>query len=556
GFMSDLTFEGGLHGMWIGNQQFLTYNLKFENVETAIFIHWNWQWSFKNVEIRNCRVGIDMSVQGGDTEAGVGSAILFDSEIIDTPVGVRNHGNPNPKDNSGTLLLDNVRLVNVNQAVADRNGNTILAGGTTTIQSWGRGSYYVDESGTGSFHTGDLPVPQKSSNLLDGQGRFFTRSRPQYENVPASGFANVKDYGARGDGQNDDSNAIQEAINQNRNGKIVYFPHGSYVITKTINIPGGSKITGELWSILMASGNVFSDPNSPQPMLKVGDSGEVGSVELTELMFSTKGPAPGATLVQWNIKGDSQGSAGIWDCHFRVGGFAGTQLQYSQCPRGQGYVPQCAAAFMLLHVTAAGSGYFENVWAWTADHDLDNGLAQSQISIYTGRGVLVESQTGPVWLYGTQSEHNIFYQYQLDNAQNVFMTMIQGETPYWQPAPPAPEPFRPNPIYDDPSYDHCSGSSSTCRLAWGLRVVRSSNVYLYGAGLYNFFNNYDQTCLDFENCQDGMVTVEQNTRLYAYNINTKASSNIIMGANQKVIAKQQDNKSTFCQSVNAFLAQV
>ncbi len=60
-----------------------------------------------------------------------------------------------------------------------------------------------------------------------------------------------------------------------------------------------------------------------------------------------------------------------------------------QCPKGQGAVRQCEGAHTLLHVSSTGSGYFENVWAWTADHDLDNHVAQGQISIYTGRGVVV-----------------------------------------------------------------------------------------------------------------------------------------------------------------------
>jgi hypothetical protein len=64
------------------------------------------------------------------------------------------------------------------------------------------------------------------------------------------------------------------------------------------------------------------------------------------------------------------------------------------------------AAFMLLHITRESSGYFENVWAWVADHDLDNELnalayetlegiplnVQTDISVYAGRGILVESQ--------------------------------------------------------------------------------------------------------------------------------------------------------------------
>lgn len=102
----------------------------------------------------------------------------------------------------------------------------------------------------------------------------------------------------------------------------------------------------------------------------------------------------------------------MWDSHFRVGGAEGTDLQLADCPTGTSSVNEdCMAASMLMHITSSASGYFENVWAWIADHDLDNpgnaaatesdeGIplnVQTDISIYSGRGILVESQ-GPTWL--------------------------------------------------------------------------------------------------------------------------------------------------------------
>lgn len=39
-----------------------------------------------------------------------------------------------------------------------------------------------------------------------------------------------------------------------------------------------------------------------------------------------------------------------------------------------------------------------------SDLDLSN---HEQISIYNGRGILIESADGPVWMYGTASEHNV-----------------------------------------------------------------------------------------------------------------------------------------------------
>jgi hypothetical protein len=288
-------------------------------------------------------------------------------------------------------------------------------------------------------------------------------------------------------------------------------------------------------------------------MIQVGDPGEVGTVEITDIMFSTLGATPGAILLQWNMRGSSPGAAGMWDSHFRVGGFAGSRLQVSQCPRGQGYAPQCHCAHTLMHLTASSSAYMENVWAWTADHDLDNQLAQGQVSIYTERGVLIESAEGPVWMYGIQSEHNVLYQYQLDKAKNVFMTMIQSETPYWQPGPPAPQPAEPNAMFNDPTYSHCNGRLQ-CEMSYAINAVDNENIYVYGAGMYNFFFNYDQTCLDTEDCQDSMMNLERNRNFYVFNANTKAAVNMMVRENTKVLATNSDNRNGFCHSINAFLA--
>ena len=62
----------------------------------------------------------------------------------------------------------------------------------------------------------------------------------------------------------------------------------------------------------------------------------------------------------------------MWDSHFRVGGAYGTDLQLSDCPKLTGSVNKnCMAASLLFHVTSSASGYFENVWAWVADHDIE-----------------------------------------------------------------------------------------------------------------------------------------------------------------------------------------
>ena len=102
------------------------------------------------------------------------------------------------------------------------------------------------------------------------------------------------------------------------------------------------------------------------------------------------------------MAGQNPGDVAFFNSHFRVGGAAGSKVE-TNCG---GSPAQCKAAFMLGHLTSSSSAYIENMWGWTADHDLDGGNGQT---ISTGRGLLVEATAG-TWLHGTAFEHNTLYQ--------------------------------------------------------------------------------------------------------------------------------------------------
>ncbi|CAG2116886.1 unnamed protein product, partial [Medioppia subpectinata] len=549
GYMSDLVFEGGNYGMWVGNQQFTSRNITIRNANTAIFMNWNWGWTFKGIKIENCKTGIEMTA-GGEAAQGVGSLLLVDSEIKDTPIGVLTVNSATSKPaGAGTLVLDNVKLTNVQKAVAHPNGQTVLDGGNKVIASWGQGRFY-DAQGQGKYQQGPLDAPQKPKVLLDAQGRFFERTKPLYLDVAMGDFISVKSEGAKGDGVTDDTAAITRALSKWAGCKVIYFPAGDYVVTDTVLVPAGSRLIGEVWSVIMATGNKFADANNPRPVFQVGKPGEKGIAEISEMLFSTEGSVPGAIMLQINLKESVQGGVGIWDTHFRIGGGKGTRLQSSNCAKGGPMRPECQGAFVMLHVAETGSALVDNMWAWVADHDLDG---PTQVSLYNGRGVHIESKEGPVWLYGTSSEHSVFYQYNIANAKNVMMGMIQTETPYYQAYPAAPEPYKPLAKWNDPDYSHCEKGSVTCPMAWGLRIVNSEHVYVYGAGLYNFFQNYDQGCLTTEHCQDNMLSIEKSPKnVFIYNLNTKASDNMVTVDGQSK-AKQADNRASFCSTIAGFL---
>ena len=308
-------------------------------------------------------------------------------------------------------------------AAASASTSTSIATGSGSISTSSRAAQEsanaVGQQGSGTCAASSaaaLPTtlqqvwnkPTLASSLLSANGAFFERTKPQYQDVPINSFVSVKSQGAVGDGVTDDSDAIQRVLDSATPDQVVYFDHGAYLIKKTINVPKNIRITGEIWPLIMIDGASFSDVNNPQPAFRVGNSGDTGSVEITDLMFETRGPAPGAIMMEWNVADPAgqQGVNGMWDVHFRVGGSAGTQLQSDQCrgstPESKAFNSQCYGSFLMMHITQEATAYFENTWFWVADHELDK-PGEDELNIYNGRGVLIESQ-GPVWLYGSSSE--------------------------------------------------------------------------------------------------------------------------------------------------------
>ena len=189
----------------------------------------------------------------------------------------------------------------------------------------------------------------------------------------------------------DDTLAVQALLNKAASaGLVAYFDHGAYLVSNTISVPVNVHITGELLAILMATGTVFGDQTNPKPVFQVGQPGQSGTVEMSDLVFEVKGNVPGAIIVEWNIACTGPGTCGMWDVHWRIGGSAGTQLQQDTCLRNPAVTgtlastAPCQAAFLLLHVTSQANIYMENTWGWVADHELDLGT-RDQVDIYNGR---------------------------------------------------------------------------------------------------------------------------------------------------------------------------
>jgi glucan 1,3-beta-glucosidase len=406
GHMADLEIEGGLYGMNIGNQQFTMRNIRISRAVVGISQIWNWGWLYAGLSISDCGTAFSMSNGAQANKLEVGSVVIIDSEITNCPEFIdqawRRDSVPI---GAGQLILENIKLNNVPVAVAGPSG-TVLPGGTLTIQAWGQGNKY-NPNGPEKFQ-GPITTTSRPQGLLEG-GRYYAKSKPQYENLSAGDFISARGAGATGDGRTDDTRAVQDAINRSvQQNKVLFFEHGVYKVTQTIYVPPGARMVGETFSSIMGSGSTWSNKDNASPIMQIGRPGDRGRIEWSDMIVQTQGATPGAKVIEYNL--NTERGSGIWDVHTRIGGAKGTNLQVAQCPKFS-VKPECMAAHTNVHVTKSASGaYFENNWFWTADHDLDD-RTSTQISIFTGRGLHVEAST--VWLWANGVEHHAIYQYQV-----------------------------------------------------------------------------------------------------------------------------------------------
>ncbi|KAL8758655.1 MAG: hypothetical protein Q9199_001333 [Rusavskia elegans] len=533
GFMSDLTFNGGQNAAFFGNQQFTVRNFTINNANNAINMAWDWGWTFKSMTINNCSVGLNIT-NISPSQQTVGSATFIDSNINDTPIGVLTSHALDTTFTNSSLVLENVKLSNVRTAVQGVGNTTLLVGtgtsGTKSIEGWAQGHSYTPD-GPSSI-SGSIPAFPRLQALLDGD-KYYERSKPQYADQSAEQFTSVRSAGAKGDGVTDDYQVLQDLIIRAADtGRIVFIDAGVYKITKTLYIPKKSKIVGEAYP--------------------VGQRGEVGCVEWSDTIVATQGAQPGAIAIQWNLV-SSEKPSGMWDVHVRIGGFAGSQMQLADCPATPDVATptgpinkSCVGAHTSMHVTTGVRGlYLENVWLWTADHDLDDATF-TNITVYAGRGLNMQAERN-VWLVGTSIEHHSLYQYQLANTRAVFMGQVQSETAYYQPNPDASLSFAPSAELLDPQYSSsCNNGTGQCS-GWGLRILDSQDIGVYGAACSFPYQ---------EDCQKGILSIEggQTQNIGIYNLNTVGASSMI-DIDGSSVARASENVNVFTDTIAVFKLQ-
>ena len=418
--MSDLTFKGGAVGINVSNQQYEIASTSFTGCTTGILVTSCFSCVFVGLSFRDGEVGIDMSSKGAHSVTLIDSTASNIGTIIKTQAA---------STGDHSLVIENLSAQAGCSSVVSAESTKLLT--ESVSNTWVYGNTYAPKGPETGSHQNGTTYASPRSDTLTSDGRYIHVPAPTYQDYSLTQFLNVKNVPnlpVHGDGVHDDTASLNALITKYAQSKILFFPHGTYLVSSTLHFPIGSRIVGEAWSTISASGAYFKNASLPQPLVRVGHPGEKGTGQFTDMLFTVSDILPGCILLEVNMAGDQPGDVGFWNTHIRIGGAFDTAVR-TKCAGDTATANDCLAAFMLVHLTPFSSTYIENMWAWTADHDLDDGGKNTKQSISTGRGMLIEATAG-TWLHGTAVEHNTLYQYNFQAAKNVFVGMQQSEAPY------------------------------------------------------------------------------------------------------------------------------
>ena len=231
---------------------------------------------------------------------------------------------------------------------------------------------------------------------------------------PMTEWVNVKDFGAVGDGETDDTEAIRTALGKEN---VIFFPQGIYHVTDTITLNPGNKLIG----LNPISTQIVIDDDEPRfagfgAPKAVVESAKGASNLINGIGIDTKGKNPRAVGLKWTASKDSY----VNDVKF-LGGH-GYMYRDGSNPYLKVYNPGRTADYDIdkrwdfqyssLWVTKGGGGIFKDVWS---------------CSPYTEAGIMISNTDTPCTMYAISLEHHVRHEIKIVNVKNLKIYALQTE---------------------------------------------------------------------------------------------------------------------------------
>ena len=308
-FMGDLVFNGGHTGINLSNQQYEIKSVSFNRCTIGILVSGCFVGVLIGLSFTDTGTGIDMSLDGGH------SLSLLDSTAANTGTVIKTRSSTTA---DHSLVIEKFEAGPGLTSVVLADERVVLAGSVT--DTWTYGRIYTGSQGV---HRDGVIFPSPRPKTLLSAGKYVAIPPPTYYDIDLNCIVDVKNVEGLpvlGDGSTDDTINLNTIIARNAGHKVLFFPHGTYIVSNTLFFPVGSRLIGEAWSTISAIGLMFMDPNDPRPMVKVGNLGDVGNFQCSEMLFTVAEILPGCVLVEVNMAGRSPGDVAFWNSHIVVGG--------------------------------------------------------------------------------------------------------------------------------------------------------------------------------------------------------------------------------------------
>ncbi|MFT4222459.1 glycosyl hydrolase family 28-related protein [Dysgonomonas sp.] len=305
----------------------------------------------------------------------------------------------------------------------------------------------------------------------------FAKDIPSLPDV--STWVNIKDLGAKGDGETDDTQVFLDAIARHRT---IYVPQGWYIISKPLvlktntNLIGLNPVATQL--ILKESSPQFSGFGSPVALLETPENGAniVNGLGLTTGGYNYRAVGckwmAGEKSLMNDVKfigghgGMSRGPEKPWTGSRR--GISSPANPVAEQGKDQAWDNQ----HWSLWITNGGGGTFKNIWT---------------ASSYSTNGVYVSNTNTPGRIYAMSVEHHVRNEARFKNVSNwkVYAFQLEEESREGQFCQPL-------------ELENCS--NMVFANLYMFQVIRVNTVYPYAIRTWNckdveFLNvhNYAQT---------------------------------------------------------------
>jgi len=406
----DLHFFGGRYGIWTikpsPGWQFTILDASFDGQREAAIREHEAGLTLVRVQFKNVPTAVSIDDTYSD------ELWIKDARMENVPgpaLVISNENNARTEINA-----ENINCHNVQQFVSYRESGKGIAG---------KGEIYAVKTFSHGLHYSDIGSVPAIRDIYDA-AILNSMPTPVISDIPDlpafDTWANILDFGAKGDGVADDTQAIKSAIASKRT---IYFPSGQYLVTDTILLKPDTVLIGLHPSVtrflLADSTPAFQGIGDPKALLETPPN---GTNIVTGIGLYTNGINPRAVAAMWMAGPDSlMNDVRILGGHGTITPGVPTQ-QTSSTLTQQIYNNTHTAdsdlrrrwdgQYPSIWVTQGGGGTFVDIWT---------------PSTFAQAGFYVSHTATSGRVYELSTEHHVRNEVLLDHVSNWQIYALQTE---------------------------------------------------------------------------------------------------------------------------------